>query len=78
MTNDAEDVESRCGEFMKTESASESGFRVGIFRSPHKKCERCWYHDSKVSEVAEYPGICGRCASVLKREEIKVEIEVKN
>jgi isoleucyl-tRNA synthetase len=33
--------------------------------SPHAKCARCWHWREDVGQHAEYPELCGRCASNL-------------
>jgi isoleucyl-tRNA synthetase len=36
-------------------------------KSPHPKCQRCWNFWPSVGTDAEYPDICARCASVVRR-----------
>ena len=40
---------------------------IGAIKSPHKKCERCWEYSKTVGEDSEYPDLCVRCATVLKK-----------
>ncbi|MDR1509125.1 MAG: isoleucine--tRNA ligase [Synergistaceae bacterium] len=42
-----------------------TGIIVGVNRSPHEKCPRCWKHKPEVKET----GICGRCADALEHLE---------
>jgi len=30
------------------------------------KCDRCWKHEESVGRIAEHPGLCDRCARVVK------------
>ncbi len=36
-------------------------------KSPYPKCQRCWNYWPSVGKDAEYPDICERCASVVRR-----------
>ncbi|MDO3384889.1 isoleucine--tRNA ligase [Gilvimarinus sp. SDUM040013] len=38
-----------------------SGLKVGLAKSEHAKCERCWHHRADVGAVAAHPTICQRC-----------------
>jgi len=37
-----------------------------VDRSTHPKCQRCWNLRADVGANADYPDVCGRCASVMK------------
>ncbi|UTF61761.1 isoleucine--tRNA ligase [Gilvimarinus sp. DA14] len=37
------------------------GLKVGVSKSEHPKCERCWHHRADVGAVAAHPDICQRC-----------------
>ncbi|WP_373895951.1 isoleucine--tRNA ligase [Virgibacillus sp. CBA3643] len=39
---------------------------VFVEKHPGEKCERCWVASETVGEDAEHPGLCSRCASVIK------------
>ncbi|WP_449353975.1 isoleucine--tRNA ligase [Virgibacillus natechei] len=39
---------------------------VFVEKHPGEKCERCWVASETVGEDAEHPGLCSRCASVVK------------
>ena len=39
-----------------------AGEALGVTRTPHHKCGRCWRH---LPEVAEDNGLCGRCAEMV-------------
>ncbi|UJL48236.1 isoleucine--tRNA ligase [Virgibacillus sp. NKC19-16] len=39
---------------------------VSVEQHPGEKCERCWVASETVGEDAEHPGLCSRCASVVK------------
>ncbi|WP_194756948.1 isoleucine--tRNA ligase [Aliidiomarina indica] len=40
-----------------------AGLEVGVARSEHKKCARCWHHRADVGADEAHPEICGRCVS---------------
>ncbi|MCX5657168.1 MAG: isoleucine--tRNA ligase [Candidatus Omnitrophica bacterium] len=42
------------------------GFGVEVYRAKGSKCPRCWNYSSSVGSDDEYPGLCPRCASVLR------------
>ncbi|MEH6582010.1 MAG: isoleucine--tRNA ligase [Halioglobus sp.] len=35
--------------------------RLRVTVSGDEKCERCWHRRPEVGEIAEHPGLCGRC-----------------
>jgi len=39
---------------------------VGVTRSLHPKCERCWHHVASVGTHAQHPALCGRCIDNLE------------
>ncbi|MBY7143707.1 isoleucine--tRNA ligase [Virgibacillus sp. NKC19-3] len=39
---------------------------VFVEKHPGERCERCWVASETVGEDAEHPGLCSRCASVVK------------
>lgn len=39
---------------------------VKVEKHEGEKCERCWVAADSVGEVAEHPGLCVRCASIVK------------
>lgn len=39
---------------------------VGVTRSLHPKCERCWHHVASVGTHAQHPTLCGRCIDNLE------------
>ena len=43
-----------------------TGVQVAVKASEAPKCERCWAHDEHVGEDPDHPGLCPRCASVVK------------
>jgi isoleucyl-tRNA synthetase len=42
-------------------------WRVEACKAPGVKCERCWMYDPQVGEDARHPGLCPRCADVVRR-----------
>ncbi len=34
---------------------------IGVSRSPHPKCVRCWHHRADVGQHPDFPNLCGRC-----------------
>jgi isoleucyl-tRNA synthetase len=38
---------------------------VGISKTPHARCERCWRHRPEVGSSAQHPGLCVRCEEAL-------------
>jgi isoleucyl-tRNA synthetase len=36
---------------------------IGVARSAHAKCPRCWHHRIDVGSDASHPELCGRCVS---------------
>ncbi len=38
-----------------------AGLRLRVSASELDKCERCWHRRPEVGQVAEHPGLCGRC-----------------
>lgn len=43
----------------------EGGMSVSVQRADGIKCERCWNYTTDVGSVAQYPGVCARCAASL-------------
>jgi len=41
---------------------------VGVRRSPHTKCSRCWNFSETVGESTEHPQICNKCLLNLNQE----------
>jgi isoleucyl-tRNA synthetase len=39
---------------------------VKTYKSPHKKCERCWNYRESVGGNARHPTICDRCVAVVE------------
>jgi isoleucyl-tRNA synthetase len=39
---------------------------VKTYKSPHKKCERCWNYRESVGGNAKHPTICDRCVDVVE------------
>ena len=39
---------------------------VRVAPAQGKKCDRCWKHEESVGRVSEHPGLCDRCARVVK------------
>jgi isoleucyl-tRNA synthetase len=37
------------------------GMRVGVAKSEHEKCARCWHHREEVGTIEEHPELCERC-----------------
>ena len=48
------------------EKGLNTGVQVAVKASEAPKCERCWAHDEHVGEDPDHPGLCPRCASVVK------------
>ncbi len=48
------------------ESLEIDGLSIGIDRASGEKCQRCWMYHPKVSQDGAHPGLCPRCASVVK------------
>jgi isoleucyl-tRNA synthetase len=53
----------------------EEGFVQGVdmpelmiktYKSPHKKCERCWNYRPSVGKIQKHPTICDRCVDVVE------------
>jgi isoleucyl-tRNA synthetase len=42
------------------------GLAVGVQRAQGSKCERCWMYSPQVGEDTTLPGLCERCAPVVK------------
>ncbi len=42
------------------------GLRIGVRPAPGAKCERCWTISPSVGEDPEHPGLCSRCARVVR------------
>jgi isoleucyl-tRNA synthetase len=49
-----------------TESAEIPGLTIAVDRAPGRKCERCWKYSRRVGEDAEHPGLCERCAPIVR------------
>ncbi len=49
------------------EAALDNGERlaIGVERSEHGKCERCWHRRADVGAYPQHPGLCGRCVDNL-------------
>jgi isoleucyl-tRNA synthetase len=39
--------------------------RVLAVKAPGEKCERCWFHSTRVGEDQRYPTVCERCSAAL-------------
>ena len=48
------------------EKGANSGVQVTVKASEAPKCERCWTHDEQVGADPAHPGLCPRCAGVVK------------
>jgi isoleucyl-tRNA synthetase len=48
------------------EKGAAAGIQVEVQASQAPKCERCWAHDEHVGENPDHPGLCPRCAGVIK------------
>ena len=46
---------------------NESAWKITVAPASGAKCERCWMIDPQVGEDAKHPGLCPRCADVVKR-----------
>ncbi len=44
------------------------GLKVLVERAQGRKCDRCWNYSPTVGENREFPGVCARCAKILKEE----------
>lgn len=42
------------------------GLTISVSKAAGEKCERCWKYTADVGADPEHPGICARCASVIK------------
>jgi isoleucyl-tRNA synthetase len=40
---------------------------VGISKTPHQKCSRCWRHRPSVGSSTAHPELCNRCETVIAR-----------
>jgi isoleucyl-tRNA synthetase len=38
-----------------------AGLRLRVSASDREKCERCWHRRPEVGQIADHPGLCGRC-----------------
>jgi isoleucyl-tRNA synthetase len=55
------------GENMKTAAAeSVPGLRMAVRSAPGRKCERCWTIATTVGDDEGHPGVCRRCAGVVR------------
>ena len=48
------------------------GLDIRVERARGEKCNRCWTYSSQVGEEEQYPGVCLRCAAVLRGIEASV------
>ncbi len=48
------------------------GLDIRVERARGEKCNRCWAYSSQVGEEEQYPGVCRRCAAVLRGIEASV------
>jgi len=73
MVDSAEDVIKFTGEaYTSTADLSTSGCIVGVTKAAGKKCQRCWFYDSKVGNLGyENDDICQRCNDAIKTWEGK-------
>jgi len=46
-----------------SDNVNNSAYSVGIQRSQHPRCERCWHQSEDVGSHTEHPDLCGRCVS---------------
>ena len=53
--------------FEGSNNQSQSSWKIAVSPAPGAKCERCWMIDPQVGEDAKHPGLCPRCADVVKR-----------
>src|SRR5258705_9182071 len=37
-----------------------------VTRTAHRRCDRCWRHLATVGIDSDHPGLCDRCASVVR------------
>jgi isoleucyl-tRNA synthetase len=44
-----------------------SGVDVSVAPATSGKCLRCWNYREEVGQLAAYPDLCGRCATVVER-----------
>lgn len=44
------------------------GLNVLVERAQGKKCDRCWNYSPTVGEDSGFPGVCARCAKILREE----------
>lgn len=44
---------------------------VAVEKHPGEKCERCWVASDTVGEDSDHPGLCSRCAEVVKENYAK-------
>ncbi len=47
-------------------SETEAGLRFEVARADGEKCSRCWNFTTDVGADADWPGVCGRCASAVR------------
>jgi isoleucyl-tRNA synthetase len=50
-----------------SQTQSQSSWKITVRPASGDKCERCWMIDPQVGEDAKHPGLCPRCADVVKR-----------
>ena len=43
------------------------GVAIEVAKAPWDKCVRCWKLHPDIGKEADYPGVCPRCANVLKK-----------
>jgi isoleucyl-tRNA synthetase len=47
-------------------NALDTPIKIDIHRATGNKCERCWKYDDQTDTDGQFPGLCPRCANVLK------------
>ena len=45
---------------------SSSGVAVSVRKADGGKCERCWMYSEQLGADPDFPGLCPRCAAVMK------------
>ncbi len=65
IVSDARVVDEAGGTFVQGVDTPE--LMIKTYKSPHKKCERCWNYRATVGQNAKHPTICDRCVGVVEK-----------
>jgi len=51
----------KASEAVDADASELEGLSVGVVKSAHEKCGRCWHKREDVGSHEEHPELCGRC-----------------